>query len=674
MRSDPVRDVSIDAAADPTAAGRVVVRLKNGGAMEPAARFRLKLVDGPAGDARWVEDDHIPVDVRVTSEWVSVTIDADLASHPLLAPGTAVLMEIGDVRGEFLWPAIVPVRQPKRKRVALHVVPPPTVVALEPASLTISAAMLDFERTSSTSIVDDTVIAAAAAPPALIRVEPPATPILAEPLRTDREDATLAEDFVVARPSAAPTLSTFRRLPEPSAGDDIPSIFMADEWPSQTSPPAIAAPVVAHPARSVADVFPGAATSDHLRAALTPSPTGLPPFATPAPENASPDSIGAQSKPGIAPPRRAPPTPTADVHAPTHDMMQTIAARLRRLPAMAAAVLGFGVLSAIAATTMLWPDRRGSTDARGVAFQDQRRWQDGQLQKPPAAKPIAAAEPVTKMAPTPPPVAAAPPPPAAPPQPPPAAASATAAACEAVAPKTTALPAGMMSLAVRSACHRQQTVTVSYGGLEFKRRFDPDGALDVAIDCIFGTSAPMTVTYADGRVVSVPVTCQDLERISKLAVIWRNPIDLDLQMFERPAAPGAVGQIGSATPGQRDAARATSITERAARGFLSSIGTAKSLDGADGVRMTVYTAFHPPQTTTQTIPFAIDYVTRGDTASNETCIGGRHANPGYEIVRLTARGQVVREDGQFAAFVCGAVVASTLRFNQSLHAPLRIRN
>jgi hypothetical protein len=44
------------------------------------------------------------------------------------------------------------------------------------------------------------------------------------------------------------------------------------------------------------------------------------------------------------------------------------------------------------------------------------------------------------------------------------------------------------------------------------------------------------------------------------------------------------------------------------------------------------------------------------------------------VVRLTARGQVTREDGQFAALTCGTVVAPALRFNQSLHAPMRIRN
>jgi hypothetical protein len=232
----------------------------------------------------------------------------------------------------------------------------------------------------------------------------------------------------------------------------------------------------------------------------------------------------------------------------------------------------------------------------------------------------------------------------------------------------------MMSIAMRAACLRQQPVTLSYGGLDFKRRFDAEGTLDVAIDCVFGASVPVTISLADGKSISVPAVCRDLDRVSKVAVVWRQPVDLDLQVFERPAAPGAIGQINSLRPGVRETARELATTERAARGYMSSVAAGKTIDAGDGVRMTVYTAFHPPQTTTQSIPIAVDFASRGDKASGDMCIGGRLSSPAYEVIRLTARGQVTREEGQFAGFVCGAMVAPTLRFNQSLHAPLRIRN
>ena len=74
------------------------------------------------------------------------------------------------------------------------------------------------------------------------------------------------------------------------------------------------------------------------------------------------------------------------------------------------------------------------------------------------------------------------------------------------------------------------------------------------------------------------------------------------------------------------------------------------------------------------IPFAVDFATRGDRADGETCATARHAGPAYEIVRLNSRGQVTREGGQFASLACGTAVPAASRFNTSIHAPLRIRN
>ena len=69
--------------------------------------------------------------------------------------------------------------------------------------------------------------------------------------------------------------------------------------------------------------------------------------------------------------------------------------------------------------------------------------------------------------------------------------------------------------------------------------------------------------------------------------------------------------------------------------------------------MTVYTSFHAAQGATHTIPFAVDFATRGDRADGETCATARHAGPAYEIIRLNSRGQVTREGGQFASLACG---------------------
>ncbi len=667
MRADTVRHVAIEAHDDPHATGQVVVRLKDAGHVGSAPRFRLKLVDAPLGDPRWPDGEHLPVDVRETSDGVDVTIGAELANHPMLAPGTAVLIEIGNVRGEFLWPAVTPIQQARRRRVALRIVSPPPVVAVplveQPAHI-VAAAVLEFERAEPTAAVIMAEPATPAAPAFERAIEvasqtsslDPAAPRQPAVVTTAWPERTVAEETgSQTRPSAA------------KLSDDIPAIFRAEEWPTSGPDTSVSTAHAAHLSHPPAQ--PAGVSSDTPTSALEASRSAADVF---PPTSQTPASSGPADQ-FEAVPRAAMPTASVVEPRAVESQRRRLFAPLDRIPAVAAAALGFGVITAVTAAVLMWPGGRSTADARGVAFQDQRRWQDGQVQRPVPAPAVA---PVVAKAP---PVVERVQPPATL-QPPPATPSAanqvaaSAATCAAPEPKTIALPAGMMSISVRSSCRRQQAVTVSYAGLEFKRRFDADGGLDMTIDCIFGAAQPVIMTLVDGKTVSVPMSCLDLDRVSKVALIWRQPVDLDLHVFERPAAPGTAGLISMARPGMRDVARDLATTERAARGFMSSLGSAKAYDGADGVRMTVYTAFHPPQTTTQTIPVAIDFATRGDTARGETCVGGSLASPVYEIVRLTARGQVTREEGQFAALTCGAVVAPTFRFNQSLHAPLRIRN
>lgn len=226
-----------------------------------------------------------------------------------------------------------------------------------------------------------------------------------------------------------------------------------------------------------------------------------------------------------------------------------------------------------------------------------------------------------------------------------------------------------MRLLLKSECRPNQDVQLAYGGAVLIRRLDAAGQLDFTLDAFAGASAALEITLADGRREIVPVAANDLDRLAKVAVIWRAPVNLDLHAFEYASPFGQAGHVWERKPVTKVMAQEIMRAGRRGRGFLSTHDDGRSV----GDNLEVYTFFHHDEQATGVVGFSIDYETRGELPSGATCGAGAFAEVSYQFSMLNHLGQVTRENGLLAAAPCGVRVAPEIRFDQLFLPALRLR-
>lgn len=234
---------------------------------------------------------------------------------------------------------------------------------------------------------------------------------------------------------------------------------------------------------------------------------------------------------------------------------------------------------------------------------------------------------------------------------------------------TEPMDGGMMRIRVAAACRKNEAVQISYGGAELIRNLDAWGSLDLALDCFAGASSVVELRFADGSRKTLAVTANDLDKVSKVAVIWRAPVNLDLHVFEYGAGFDKPGHVWAKAPGAQGAARLKAQAERKGHGYLSSTDGEKSL----GDKIEVYTFFHNDEQATGSIALALDYETRGETPSAATCGRGALAEVDFQVVILPRKGQATRQSGVLTRVDCGTKISQEARYNQSALPGLRIR-
>ena len=234
---------------------------------------------------------------------------------------------------------------------------------------------------------------------------------------------------------------------------------------------------------------------------------------------------------------------------------------------------------------------------------------------------------------------------------------------------TEALDGGLMRIRIAGGCRPSEAVQISYGGAEMIRRLDAFGALDFNLDCFAGTGSAVELRFADGSRKTLPVIANDLERVSKVAVVWRAAVNLDLHVFEYGAAFEAPGHLWAKNPGSQGAVRVVAQAERRGHGFLSSTDSEQTL----GDKVEVYTFYHNDEQASGAIALALDYETRGETPNGATCGTGALAEVDFQVVILPRKGQAARQSGVLTRVACGTRISQEARYNQSALPGLRIR-
>ena len=124
-----------------------------------------------------------------------------------------------------------------------------------------------------------------------------------------------------------------------------------------------------------------------------------------------------------------------------------------------------------------------------------------------------------------------------------------------------------MLVRVGSPCRAGQTIRFGYGNATIERQLDQSGGLELTLDLFAGTSSPIEIVFADGASRELPARANDLDKVDKVALIWRSTVDLDLHVFEYGAGFGQPGHVWSQAPSSALAAREQATSAKRGRAY-----------------------------------------------------------------------------------------------------------
>jgi hypothetical protein len=235
----------------------------------------------------------------------------------------------------------------------------------------------------------------------------------------------------------------------------------------------------------------------------------------------------------------------------------------------------------------------------------------------------------------------------------------------------TPLSAGRSQIAIQSDCRKSEPVRIQYAGAEFVARIDQNGRLLFVLDCFAGDAPEISFIFADGTQDRKRAVALDLDRVTKLAVIWTAPVNLDLHAFEYSALPQSPDHIWSGAPLTENDARLKIGRTKRGHGYLSSAS-----DGTGpGSKLEVYTLFHAPREPRGVISMALDYESRARPEhSPDTCGTGLYAELEYEAILLERQKPPVRLFRKFSSLDCEAKLSGIDRLNHKTVPEIIIKN
>lgn len=202
---------------------------------------------------------------------------------------------------------------------------------------------------------------------------------------------------------------------------------------------------------------------------------------------------------------------------------------------------------------------------------------------------------------------------------------------------------------VSAACAPTGPIKLTYGRYTFTARLDAQGEARTLIDAFLPDVSSVGVSVAGGAPRAVPLEFANDRTVTKVAIVWRSPVNLDLHALEYAARRGGPGHVWANAPSTPEAAlRRTDETGRG-RGFLTMLD--HPTDGGD--RAEIYTFVHPAGHQTGTISLSLDFESRSSSGPDDFCGSGPDASVPV-TVHVSGPGQApTTEQALIPAIPCG---------------------
>lgn len=192
------------------------------------------------------------------------------------------------------------------------------------------------------------------------------------------------------------------------------------------------------------------------------------------------------------------------------------------------------------------------------------------------------------------------------------------------------MPGGITEVTVNAPCHAGEVAILSYAGIDLAFRIAESGEGRIEVPG-FAAQMEATANLPDGQLVEFPMPFEDMDQVVRVAMAWNQPVDLDLHALEIGQQIGSTGHLRPGNESNFDTVR------RRGGGFLSGH---ESVDGI-GSNLQVYTHYIRGRGTREVVKLMIDFASRREDRSPETCGTGGFASPLIRILR-SERGEFER--------------------------------
>jgi len=223
---------------------------------------------------------------------------------------------------------------------------------------------------------------------------------------------------------------------------------------------------------------------------------------------------------------------------------------------------------------------------------------------------------------------------------------------------TTLDSAGVAHFDVLVPCRKQHSFQLIYDEqYVFNYQTDQYGKSHIDFDLFLGTR-PTQIRFEDGlnSTLTLPTSKNTLSKLSKAAIIWNSPVNLDLHVHEFAAEAGQKkGHIWQQNPNNQSTAIKTG------RGYL----TQYSAEHTQGSNIEVYTFFHTENSRTGIIDLKVDFESRGTIPKAPFCGKGKHASPSYQTILLTPNKAPQRRSMRIQAAPCEQKLSQDVRYLSS---------
>lgn len=196
------------------------------------------------------------------------------------------------------------------------------------------------------------------------------------------------------------------------------------------------------------------------------------------------------------------------------------------------------------------------------------------------------------------------------------------------------LPAGKTLITVASECHANQNLIIEYAESRITRQLDKNGKDHFTLDCFAGDKKNINFHFEDKlQITRKPVT-QDLDKVTKVALIWSGKIDLNLHAFEYMANLGDKGHIWEQQPSDfRNALKKTRIHSKG-HGFLSTYRAKQTKD----TNLEVYTFVNTSEQKHGVIKLALNHSANQNKLQKINCQPGSNMAVDYTTTLLVNNG------------------------------------